>query len=74
MIRLLLGRPCWILRITRVPQNVQLGNRVEVQARSAVYGASQNVTIENRIFRDVKVTFDLDFDIGSHTYIMPEMN
>ena len=49
-------------------------NPVEEHARSAVYGASQimsciYITIENRIFGDlinIKVTFDLDFDLRSH--------
>ena len=55
----------------RVPQNFQLGNSVEVHARSAVCAASQIIciTIENSIFKDfinIKVTFDLDFDLGSH--------
>ena len=60
------------------PKKFQLGNPVEVHARSAVYGASQIlcITIENRIFTDlidIKVTLDLDFDIDSQK-IMPEMN
>ena len=45
---------------------------LEVHARSAVYGASHIIiciTLENRTFKDlinIKVTFDLDFDLGSH--------
>ena len=71
IIRLLLGRPCWILTNYKSSPKCPAGQPVEMHARSAVCAASQIIciTIENSLFKDlknIKVTFDLDFDLASH--------
>ena len=73
MICLLLGWPCWILANYKSSPKCPAGQPCKsacwINSLWSISNYVLCITIENRIFTElinIKVIFDLDFDLGSH--------